>query len=91
MHGMVRRAMYAIDGCNNLIRFQSHTVSACSFSLYWLDGETVEVIFAPMYPQTVWSDRYFRSGVVNAVCLESTTKTANKLAGSLSLAFSLTT
>lgn len=35
------------------------------------------------------ADRYFLSGIVSGVSLESTTKTANKLAGSLVLAFSL--
>ena len=34
-------------------------------------------------------DPYFLSGIVSGVSLESTTKTANRLAGSLSLAFSL--
>ena len=34
-------------------------------------------------------DSYFLSGIVSGVSLESTTKTANRLAGSLSLAFSL--
>ena len=32
---------------------------------------------------------YFWSGIVRGLSLESTTKTANRLAGSLSLAFSL--
>jgi hypothetical protein len=35
------------------------------------------------------ADRYFLSGIVKAVSLESTTKIANKLAGSFALAFSL--
>ena len=35
-------------------------------------------------------DRYLLSGIVNAVSLESTTKIASKLAGSIALAFSLT-
>jgi hypothetical protein len=39
--------------------------------------------------QTIDRDPYFLSGVVSGVSLESTTKTANRLAGSLSLAFSL--
>jgi hypothetical protein len=34
-------------------------------------------------------DLYFLSAIVSGVSLESTTKTANRLAGSLSLAFSL--
>ena len=34
-------------------------------------------------------NRYFWSGTVRGLSLESTTKTANRLAGSLSLAFSL--
>jgi hypothetical protein len=36
-----------------------------------------------------YCDPYFWSGVVRGLSLVSTTKTANKLAGSLSLAFSL--
>lgn len=37
----------------------------------------------------IYRDPYFLSGIVSGVSLESTTKTANRLAGSLSLAFSL--
>jgi hypothetical protein len=39
--------------------------------------------------QAIYRDPYFLSGIVSGVSLESTTKTANRLAGSLSLAFSL--
>lgn len=38
---------------------------------------------------SIYRDPYFLSGIVSGVSLESTTKTANRLAGSLSLAFSL--
>ena len=41
------------------------------------------------YRQAIYRDPYFLSGIVSGVSLESTTKTANRLAGSLSLAFSL--
>ena len=41
------------------------------------------------YHQAIYRDPYFLSGTVSGVSLESTTKTANRLAGSLSLAFSL--
>ena len=41
------------------------------------------------YRQAIYRDPYFLSGIVNGVSLESTTKTANRLAGSLSLAVSL--
>ena len=39
--------------------------------------------------KAIYLDPYFLSGIVSGVSLESTTKTANRLAGSLSLAFSL--
>jgi hypothetical protein len=39
--------------------------------------------------RAVYRDLYFLSGIVSGVSPESTTKTANKLAGFLSLAFSL--
>jgi hypothetical protein len=38
----------------------------------------------------VAGEPYFRSGMVSGLSLESTTTTANRLAGSRSLAFSLT-
>jgi len=41
------------------------------------------------YRQAIYRDPYFLSGIVSGVSLESTTKTASRVAGSLSLAFSL--
>jgi hypothetical protein len=41
------------------------------------------------YRQATYRDPYFWSGIVKGLSLESTTKTAKRLAGSLSLAFSL--
>jgi hypothetical protein len=41
------------------------------------------------YRQATYRDPYFWSGIVKGLSLESTMKTAKRLAGSLSLAFSL--
>jgi len=59
-----------------------------------LDPKTGCTIVAQQPPNRAvlrpfYRDPYFLSGIVSGVSLESTTKTANRLAGSLSLAFSL--
>ena len=59
-----------------------------------LDPKTGCTIVAQQPPnravlRAIYRDPYFLSGIVSGVSLESTTKIANRLAGSLSLAFSL--
>ena len=53
-------------------------------------GSSMDVILRSLCVIALLVDRYLLSGIVNAVSLESTTKIASKLAGSIALAFSLT-